>query len=231
MHPTSTKMASPVVSLTSRFFFQLSRYVFIPLFLYLHVSLFAQIKTTLVSKTEIPSSVVYKGNYLDAYKWNDTDGEHLLVRTETGETEPTGHPKEEGFFDAALYAYHFIVHKDSVQLIWKLQDFVKECQLDVTASFVKNSFIITDLDKNNHAEIWLTYKTTCRSDISPATLKIIMYEETRKFAVRGYTKIPIDDSKYDGGEMSFDDAFKNGPSMFKDFATKLWSKNVIETFE
>jgi len=231
MNQTVILLLNIVASHTSRFLFQLSKCIVVLVFLQLNVSSHAQIKAITVAKNEIPASVVYKGNYYDAYKWNDADGEHLLLRTKTGETTSRGHDKEESFFDAALYVFHFIVQKDSLQLTWKVQDYVKECELDLTADFIKNSFAITDLDKNNKAEIWLMYKLACRGDVSPALQKIIMYEGSKKYAVRGATKVPVNDKEYIGGEMTFDESFKSASTSFKEYASKLWDKYELETFQ
>jgi hypothetical protein len=59
------------------------------------------------------------------------------------------------------------------------------------ASFVKNTFKINDLDHNGIAEIWLMYKIVCHGDVSPCEMKIIIYEEKQKIAMRGENKVQI----------------------------------------
>lgn len=75
------------------------------------------------------------------------------------------------------------------------------------------------------------YKTVCHGDVSPVTMKIIMYEGNKKYAVRGDTRVSVSEGHTMGGEYTFDDAFKNGPAAFREYAKKLWAKNVVEKWE
>jgi hypothetical protein len=90
---------------------------------------------------------------------------------------------------------------------------------------------ITDLNHDGKAEMWMMYKTVCHGDVSPSTMKIIMYEGSQKFAVRGTNRVKLSANKFLGGEYSFDDAFKTGPEPFREFAKQLWQKNILETWE
>ena len=112
-----------------------------------------------------------------------------------------------------------------------MNDFVKHCEFDIKASFIKNSFAVTDLNNDGKAEVWMMYKTSCTSDVSPSDMKIIMYEGEKKYAIRGKNKVKISDKAYEGGEYTFDEIFKKGPLAFRDYATKLWKKNILETWE
>ncbi len=72
----------------------------------------------------------------------------------------------------------------------------------------------------------------CHGDVSPLDLKIIMYEGSQKYAMRGENKIAFGTSddgriRYIGGEYSFDVAFGNGPEVFRQQALKIWNRNVM----
>jgi hypothetical protein len=58
-----------------------------------------------------------------------------------------------------------------------------------------------------------------------------MYAGNQKFALRGTSRVKVSASEYAGGEYTFDDAFKNGPAVFRKFAEQLWQKNVMETWD
>jgi hypothetical protein len=148
----------------------------------------------------------------------------------TTETDRVASKNEPDGSDVFLYAYHYSIKSDSTTLKWKLTDFVKDCAFDWIAGFIKNSFAVTDLDKNGEAEVWLMYRIVCRSDVSPADMKIIMYENGKKYAVRGTTKVQFAEKEYTGGEYSFDEAFKKAPEAFRQYAEKLWKKNMLETW-
>jgi len=58
-----------------------------------------------------------------------------------------------------------------------------------------------------------------------------MYQENKKFAVRGTTKVPVSANEYGGGEFTFDDAFKKAPAEFRQYAEKLWKQHEVETWK
>jgi len=50
-------------------------------------NLFAQIKTVPVDKKKVPQSIRYSGHIKDAVEYNDVDGQHLIITTETGNVD------------------------------------------------------------------------------------------------------------------------------------------------
>ena len=156
---------------------------------------FAQIKLTKLTTTSIPKGVKYSGNLINAVRWTDNMGDNIVLTTETGETA-SKKAEDDSYRDAALYAYHFLIKGDSTILSWKLYDFIKDCPVDIEANFIKNTFSVTDLNKNGVAEVWLMYKTACHGDVSPANMKIIMYEDNKKHAVRGTNKVKVSEKDY-----------------------------------
>lgn len=182
----------------------------------------AQPVTSAVAEKNLPAGIRFQGNFIDGRQWSDTQGKHIVIRTETAIREH-GSTRSAG-----LNAWHYLVKKDSSNILWKIKDFVNECEVDVTASFIKNVFAITDLDKNEVAEVWLLYITSCKGDVSPDNLKLIMYEGNKKYAMRGRTKMKINDTDVEGGEYTFDGAFKSGITAFRTYAKKLWLEYVSQ---
>jgi hypothetical protein len=198
-----------------------------------------QISVKQLDLTKLPDGLRYSGKIKTAVRWTDKSGDNIVLTTETGETISKIVPSEdysEDFRDAALYAYRYIVVKDSTFLTWTVNDFIKECPLDIKANFVKNTFQITDLNNDGVAEVWLMYKTACHGDVSPCDMKIIMYQGQQKFAIRGQNKVVFrgtDDKGtklYAGGDYKYDKAFAEGPKEFLEFAKKLWDKNIMQTW-
>lgn len=191
-----------------------------------------QIKLTQLDLAKLPKGIKYEGKIVTAVRFTDNAGDNIVITTETGVFNSTKF-KEENGDDAELFAYHFIIKNDSVKLLWKVYDYVSDCYVDIEASFIKNTFQVTDLNKDGVAEIWLMYKIACRGDASPADMKIIMYQAQQKYAMRGQNKV-IDgvDEKgnkyYLGGEYKFDPAFQTAPKEFTEFAEKLWNKNIMQ---
>lgn len=182
------------------------------------------VKLTKLSISQIPKTIKYKGQVKEALRWTDKLGDNILITTETG-IFPT--PGQAETRDAELFAYHFLVTNDSVKLLWRVYDFIKECGLDMETQFVDNSLSVTDLNNDGIAEIWVMYRLSCHGDVSPSSMKIIMYQGKKKFAMRGSAKLVVPGESY-GGEYAFDNTFAAGPKEFKEFAKKLWEKNIMQ---
>ncbi|CAN5245021.1 hypothetical protein BH09BAC6_BH09BAC6_21310 [soil metagenome] len=190
----------------------------------------AQIKTTPLEKNAVPKTVKYTGHIINAVKYNDIDGNHLVITTETGIT-PSKSKDVEGGRNASLYAYHYYIDSNNqYKLTWQTYDFaLKDCPLDIVANYIPGSFAITDLNNDGRAEVWLMYQTGCRGDVSPSEMKIIMHEGVKKYALRGSSKVEVMDKQFAGGEYAFDEAFKSGPAVFRQHALGLWKKNILES--
>lgn len=177
----------------------------------------------------------YEGEIKNAVKWTDKLGENFVILTETGKYLNKKMKHETDGLDAELFAYHYIVSHDSIKQTWKVYDNITDCPVDIETSFIKNTFQVTDFNNDGIAEIWLMYKTVCRGDVSPCDMKIIMYQGQQKFAMRGQNRVYNETQEngkkhYIGGEYQFDQTFKTGPKEFREFAKKLWSENMMETW-
>jgi hypothetical protein len=188
---------------------------------------FGQVKITKIDSSNLSKNVKYLGHIVNAVKWTDSLGQNLVITTETGQYISKSMP-EDGYRDAALYGYHYILNGDSVKLTWKVYDFNNECPVDLDLYFIDKSFAITDLDKNGIAEVWLMYKNSCHGDVSPVPTKLVMYEGVKKYALRGTSKVKVSATEYEGGEFTFDHNFKNAVLVFRQYAEKLWTQNRIE---
>jgi hypothetical protein len=190
----------------------------------------AQFKVTQLDKNSIPKTIHYNGDLVEAFRWTDKSGVNIVILSDAGPT-PSKNAPDDGYNDQALYAYHYLVSGDSSRMTWKIYDYLKECDLDIDLYFVDKSFAITDINHDGKAEVWIMYKNSCHGDVSPVPMKIIMYQDGKKFAVRGTTKVQVSGTDYMGGEFSFDDAFKKGPAEFRHYAEKLWKEHKVETWK
>jgi hypothetical protein len=189
----------------------------------------AQFKITKLDKNSIPKTIQYTGNIVQAVRWTDNTGDNIVILTATDKTHSKDAP-DEGCSDATLYAFHYLLSSDSAKQTWKVYDYVKECPVDMFLYFVDKTFAVTDLNKDGKGEIWIMYKVSCQGDLSPIPMNIIMYQDNKKFAVRGTSRVKVSATDHMGGEYYFDEAFKNGPTEFRQFAEKLWTQNKTETW-
>ena len=185
---------------------------------------FAQIKLTQLDKKSLPPGIRYTGKIIDAVTWKDNLGSNYVITTETG-IMPA---KEEGSRKAALYAHHYLTSGDSLKQTWRVYDYFDDCPVDVLAAFVNKSLAVTDLNKNGKAEVWLVYRIACQGGVDPSAMKIIMYEDDKKYAMRGESKVILSPTDIAGGQYTFDDAFKKAVPEFRKYAEALWKKHVVE---
>ena len=190
-----------------------------------------------IDSTQFPASIKYEGFVKNAVRWKDKLGDNIVITTETGYhiNKKFKHESDDSS-DAELLGYHFVISGNEAKQTWKVYDYISDCPVDLTASFVKNTFNVTDLNNNGIAEIWLMYKTVCHGDVSPSNMKIIMYEGNQKYAIRGENKVQVGtyengEKQFIGGKFKLDESFKKAPKIFKDYALNLWDKNLIETWD
>ena len=183
----------------------------------------------------LPKEIKFEGKINNSSTWKDKEGEHISFTTETGQyiSKKFKHEEYNEGSDAEVFGYHFIKVKTDKEykLVWKINDYILDCNVDIEASFIKNTFQITDLDQNGIAEIWMMYKTVCHGDVSPFTMKVIMHDGAVKYSMRGTNKVQPAENEFIGGEYTFDKNFKNGPDLFLKFAQDLWNKNILQNWE
>ena len=156
-----------------------------------------------------------RGKILKEVPYKDSRGDNIVILSRSDRDGVTR--------SSDLYAYGYTNDGSSPSLSWKMYDYIHECPVDLTADFSGQSPIITDLDKNGISEVWLVYYIGCRGDISPDTMKIIMYEGNKKYALRGETYLAFDGTEM-GGKYKADPAFDAAPAAFRQYADKLWQK-------
>jgi hypothetical protein len=190
----------------------------------------AQFKLTRLDKNSIPNSIHYTGVMEQAIRWTDNTGDNIVILTLT-EIKQSNNAPDDGYSGGALFAYHFLPSGDSANQTWKVYDYVKECPVDMFLYFVDKAFSVTDLNNDGKAEVWIMYKVSCQGDVSPVPMKIIMYQDNKKFTVRGTTRVKGSEKEYLGGTYSFDEAFRNAPAEFRQYAAKLWKQHQEETWK
>ncbi len=181
---------------------------------------------------DIPESLEYSGKIVASAKWEDKNGVNLIIITETKEkTKKLSEAEiEKGNYigdelsSKELFGYHYILKGNSSEALWKIQDFMKNCDADLTLEYIKKSLSITDLNNNGIAESTFLYRLGCMSDVSPLGYKLIMHEGKDKYAIRGTQKVIYEGVEPYGGETNIDKSFDNAPEGFLEYAKKEWKK-------
>ena len=133
------------------------------------------------------------GRVLEVRQWTDANGINLLVVTRTtGRTVPARPNDPNDTKSVSLYVRQYVQYDGGWQELWRLQDAVEQCAFDTWLGLVPGATTITDLDADGQTETTLLYRLSCRSDVSPASQKLIMREGAKKYALRGHSVVQYD---------------------------------------
>lgn len=177
-------------------------------------------------KKDVPSDLKFKGKITGGAKWKDDNGENYLI---ISETEIKNGKDKEGndAISKELFAYNYVIKNGETTLLWQINDFVKDCPLDLALNYNIGSLSITDVNKNGIGESTFLYRMSCKGDVSPDELKLMMHEGKDKYALRGTNQLQFKvDGKTttEGGEYKVDAAFDKAPAGFLDYAKAQWNK-------
>jgi hypothetical protein len=209
-------------------------------------------KVTDLTLKDIPESIIVKGEFLIAKKWNDKNGENLLIVYRKGPIKETENEVElyrKGRY-AEFFGEQYIKKGDNYKLLWDIYDSERHCTVDLWIGLLPNSIKITDLDNDGITETTMIYKLTCRGDVSPSRMKLLIHENDITMGLRG-SMIPkngitrIDSgfepnlskidttglSKFDMykelyGRYENENDFKDKPQEFIKYAKKMWIEFV-----
>ncbi|MBS1517358.1 MAG: hypothetical protein JSS91_04655 [Bacteroidetes bacterium] len=184
-----------------------------------HVDHLAEVTDIEYGVDRVPASL-YDGNkIIEAVKWKDSLGVNLLFITLSEERSQFGENRIR-----ELFAYQYILEEPRPRFLWKIYDFVKDCPFDITLAYMDKSLTVTDLNDNGIAETTFLYKLSCRSDVSPDDMKLIMHEGFKKFAIRGSMILKINDEEPTKGEMNLDVSFEDAQRVLRNYAIGQWDK-------
>jgi hypothetical protein len=182
--------------------------------------------TVIIESTDatfIKSNFKFKGTIQEFVKWKDGEGTHIVFTTVTKVTERENTELEEFTRYKDLFCYHYLQKDETFESTWTITDNVSDCPVDITLDFVKKSLHVTDLDKNGIGEVWTMYRSACRGDVSPTTLKLIMYQGDTKYKLEGNSLIVYPEGETDGGDIYSIKGFVKGDA-FIDYAKTFWKK-------
>lgn len=211
-----------------------------------------------ITTGRIPKTIKFRGKLVDAWKWKDKLGDNVLITSIVRPYKVKGRDEEAGeeVYSAELHAFHFVKGNTEYKLLWKISDMEKECPFDLSVGFIIGATKIMDLDNDGIAETSIQYKLACRSDVSPSQMKLIMHEDTVKYALRGTMWIPNSEhskftvslqnvnleswQEYKGADDEYEKLFGRyesekdfltAPAGFLNFARNQWLRHVKESFD
>jgi len=172
----------------------------------------------LAAGAQLPKSIKVRGKQvLQVWTWQESDfvgtGYAVFSQTETAEDDHvTGRQ---------LYVQLYTGKGDAQKQLRLVQDGVRDCELDVVASFVEGSVSVTDVDGDGKNELTFAYDLACKGDISANVRKLLVLEHKDKHALRGTSRIVLGDL-VEGGDYK-PDGFKKQPAL-KTLAETRWKE-------
>ena len=126
-----------------------------------------------------------------------------------------------------LYMYHFAKSGlKPFKLMRRLRDKEENCPFDNVAGLKKNSLQLTDLNRDQYAEITFVYELGCKSGMDPNPVKLVTLERGKKYIIRGTTKVGFA-GDMDGGERKIDPSFLKAPNEFLNHALVQWERHTV----
>ena len=210
-----------------------------------------------ITAAQLPASIKFKGKLNEAWQWNDKLGENILI---TSVVEPYDDKEKNEYGEegksAGLQASQYVKKEGIYKLLWNIDDGKKSCPFDITCEFIKGSTSITDLDKDGIAETIVQYRLACRSDVSPAEMKLVIHEEAATYSLQGLswlksseedkfmiTEKDVNLETLPGykkkeeeymktfGRYESEKRFTGAPPEFLAYSRQQWMKFVKESFE
>jgi hypothetical protein len=176
---------------------------------------------------QIPSSVGYMGDVVEAYKYADTSGENIVLLTET-EIRDVSIDEDYPLSYKGLYAYRFLKKGDVWEEMWRVYHYEDDCPNYPVCEFVKGAFTLTDLNSDGEAEVWMAYKSSCKGGFDPDNLYVVMETGNRQYNLYGECLLKFPDGSSMGGGYALCDNFTDAatPPSFLEYADKFWQKQV-----
>ena len=126
---------------------------------------------------KLPPGVGLQGAVVEARSFQDSTGDHLVVVTHTD--EPSGQ---------SFHVVH-LAHRgaEAWRTVARVDDEVRGCKKEATLELVPRALVVTDLDTDQHAEVVFAWAKSCRSDLGPDDLVLVLMEDETKYAMHGST--------------------------------------------
>ncbi|QDG53919.1 hypothetical protein FIV42_25200 [Persicimonas caeni] len=179
--------------------------------------------TTKVEQTKfadtLPEGVSVEGKVVDGIAWTDAKGANMVIfgRKLTGKT------------GTKLQARHWRQSEGGDwEQVRQFVELIDECEFDTTLEPLTGDWSVTDLDEDSVGEATFAWRSACRSDVSPATHKVLVIEDGEKYVLRGDSKMRLSQTEWIGGDYKADPAFATAPEGFLAHAEKVWKATVKE---
>ncbi len=183
--------------------------------------------TAPVKQSELPRGVTPRGQFRSGVTFADKKGiNYVLFSSKSKEEAATVDMTSRSEW---IFVDLWVVPpKGAPRNVLPVRDMVTDCVMgDVDTRFHDAAFSVTDLDHDGIAEITFGYELACRSDVSPATYKLLVIENGAKYILRGTTIVNPGGGPM-GGTFTPDPAEAKWPAAFLAHAKDVWAKTSAD---
>ena len=176
----------------------------------------------------LPRGVEVEGAIVEARSFSDATGEHLVVVSHTD--EPTGQ---------SLHVVH-LAHSGAEpwRIVGHVDDEVRDCKKEATLQLVPGALVVTDLDSDKHDEVSFAWVKSCRKELGPDALVLVLMEDDAKYTMHGSTVLMA--KRRDGTAQQLTESGPARPPIidaalaklkpFATFATSAWEAWKVQLY-
>jgi len=182
-----------------------------------------------IEPTALDAALTHEGKVVRAYEWSDANGKNAVVFSaldKEGYDEEMDQPGKSRY----LFVTHQVEQNGGWRQLRLVRDKEEGCSFDLTADFDWAALSLTDLDADGLGELTFAYELTCRSDVSPSDLKLLLLESGDKYIIRGTTTFPEMGSEEGFGRRELDAATKKAAEAFRKHMLAAWELVVEDGF-
>ncbi len=172
-----------------------------------------------------PAGVKVDGKIQGGLHWKDKNGENLIIFDRAEASRKSKANEGESLLTTTMMARHLKATTTGWTPVRDYKEVVDSCEFDTRADLKTDAkaWSISDLDQDGVAEATWVWYSTCTSDVSPATKKVMMTIGDKKYPLRGNTKVDAGGGDIMGGDFKVDPAFADLDAKFLAHAKKIWN--------
>ncbi len=171
----------------------------------------------------VPAGIEVAGKVQGGLRWKDKSGENLII-FDRAEATTTPEGGDKPAVSVTMTARHVVATGNAWTLVRIYEQMLALCDLNTRADLnidAKN-WSITDIDKDGIAEATWVWFSSCKSNVSPDTKKLIMTIGDKEYPLVGYTKVEVDAGGIIAQDFTVDSSFADLDTKFLDHAKNVW---------
>lgn len=180
----------------------------------------------LITTAAPPAGMAYEGKVVLNASWDDKQGKNYVIITETDVVyqEASGEDVELG--QKTMHVYGYVQAADKTSLEWSYIDQIVECPFDITLSLLPNTASVTDLNEDGVGEFTFMYGKSCKSDVSPDEIRLLMQQANQQYEIRGVAGLEMEGIS-EKPQTEVGEVFKTAPPAFLAHAMKVWEAHNV----